>query len=160
MQVGNWDREAVTTQAFVGSEEVPVPWKHLWGTCAFATPHVVIRSIRRCKSAESLHLSPVFHFIVTYLEEMQTPALGTFSGKNYYQVSTEVLQSKCTSHISVEAESRQETNQLNGGHLPKHSRGRNMAQMKSQGLEIINIGLINVHISSMSHQPLQPHSIC
>lgn len=32
-----------------------------------------------------------------------------------------------------------------------------VSQMKSQGLEIINIGLINLHISSISHQPLQSH---
>lgn len=34
MEAGNWDRKAVRTQAFVGSEDVPVTWKQfVGGTC-------------------------------------------------------------------------------------------------------------------------------
>lgn len=38
----NRDREVVRTKSFVGSEEVPVPWKHLCGTSAFANPSCCI----------------------------------------------------------------------------------------------------------------------
>lgn len=94
------------------------------------TTHVVLRIIRRCKSAESLHLSLDFHFITTNLERILIiHVLGLFPVKKkikFQQVSSFATQVHFSHQTELEADSQGKRQyQVKGGQLPKHSRGRN-----------------------------------
>lgn len=113
------------------------------------------------KSVESLHLSD-FNFIMTNLERIWIiHALGLFLGKKKKknQVSREVLQLRCIFHIRLRW--RQTVNKRDSIRSMEDcfqsTAGKEIvSQIKSQGLEIINIGFMNLHISSIFHQSLQP----
>ena len=127
------------------------------GELHLQTTHVVLRTIRRCKFAESLQLSLDFHFIMTNLEGILIiHVLGLFLVKKIrFQQKFCSPSALFTSDWRQTVKGRDSIRSMEDS-FQSTAEEEIESQMKSQGLEIINIGLINLHISSISCQSLQP----